>query len=296
MSTTLTPPPATPPQPPVEPPVTGDMPPAGPAPSRGPSSSARVIAGLTIAAGAALVLFTAGTGVVSTIVSGGAATSTISAPTAGVNLLEMDAAAADVEVSFGDVDEATLTVTGTGGAEAWELAREGDRLVVDSDRDWWSGWRLWGGSSRATLVLPASLAGLDAQLSVGAGALRADGEFGALALRADAGSVDAAGSATSLDARVSAGRVSVDLDGVREATVDVSAGRMSGTLSGTAPTSVTITAEAGGADLTLPRGGYAVSATQEAGSVVNGLTADPSSRNRVEVRVSAGSVVLREGR
>lgn len=294
MSTTLTPPPATPPGAPVEPPTTGGTPPTGPTST--PSSAARVIAGLTIAAGAGLLLFTAGTSVMSTIISGGAATSTISAPTAGVSMLEMDAAAADVEVSFGDVDEATLTVTGTGGAEAWELAREGDRLTVDSDRDWWSGWRLWGGSSRATLVLPADLAGIDAQLSVGAGALRADGEFGALALRADAGSIDAAGTATSLDARVSAGRVSVELDGVREATVDVSAGRMSGALAGTAPTSVTIAAEAGGVDLALPRGGYAVSSTQEAGSFVNGLTEDPSSRNLLEVRVSAGSVVLREGR
>ncbi|MGU3356761.1 hypothetical protein ACLBWJ_05890 [Microbacterium sp. M4A5_1d] len=294
MSTTLTPPPATPPGAPDGPPSAGGTPPT--VPTSTPSSAARVVAGLTIAAGAGLLVFTAGTSVVSTVVSGGTATSTISAPTAGVSFLEMDAAAADVEVSFGDVDEATLTVTGSGGAEAWELARDGDRLVVDSDRDWWSGWRLWGGTSRATLVLPDDLAGLDAQLSVGAGALRADGEFGALALRADAGSIDTAGSATSLDARVSAGRVSVELDGVREATVDVSAGRVSGSLAGTAPTSVTIAAEAGGVDLALPRGDYAVSSTQEAGSFVNGLNEDPSSRNRVEVRVSAGSVVLREGR
>ncbi len=294
MSTTLTPPPATPPGAADGPPSAGGPPPTGPTST--PSSAARVIAGLTIAAGAGLLVFTAGTSVVSTVVSGGTATSTISAPTTGVSILEMDAAAADVEVSFGDVDEATLTVTGTGGAEAWELARDGDRLVVDSDRDWWSGWRLWGGTSRATLVLPDDLAGLDAQLTVGAGALRADGEFGALALRADAGSIDTAGSATSLDTRVSAGRVSVELDGVREATVDVSAGRVSGSLAGTAPTSVTIAAEAGGVDLALPRGDYAVSSTQEAGSFVNGLTEDPSSRNRVEVRVSAGSIVLREGR
>lgn len=294
MSTTLTPPPATPPGAPDGPPSAGGPSPTGPTST--PSSAARVIAGLTIAAGAGLLVFSAGTSVVSTVVSGGTATSTISAPTTGVSMLEMDAAAADVEVSFGDVDEATLTVTGTGGAEAWELARDGDRLVVDSDRDWLSGWRLWGGTSRATLVLPDDLAGLDAQLTVGAGALRADGEFGALALRADAGSIDTAGSATSLDTRVSAGRVSVELDGVREATVDVSAGRVSGSLAGTAPTSVTIAAEAGGVDLALPRGEYAVSSTQEAGSFVNGLTEDPSSPNRVEVRVSAGSVVLREGR
>ncbi|SDQ27222.1 hypothetical protein [Microbacterium sp. cf332] len=293
MSTTLTPPPATPPGPPAEPAGARDPGSARPA---APSSAARAVAGLTVAAGAAVILFTAGTGVVSTVASGGAATSTLTAPVDGVGAIELDAAASDVEVSFGDVDEATLTVTGTGGADAWELNRTDDRLVVDSDRDWWSGWRLWGGSSRATLVLPVDLAGVDADLRVGAGSLRADGEFGALGVRAEAGSVDAAGTAESLTARVSAGRVAVDLDGVRTATVDVSAGRLSGTLAGSPPASLTVSAEAGGVDLTLPRGGYAVSSTEEAGSFISELTDDPSSRNTVHVRVSAGSVTLRESR
>lgn len=294
MSTTLTPPPATPPGPPTEPPATGGD--GTTPPTSSPSSAARVIAGLTVAAGAVTILFTVGTSVVSTVVSGAVETATLTAPTRGVSALEMDAAAADVEVSFGDVAEATLTVTGTGGASAWELSRAGDRLVVDSDRDWWSGWRLWGDSSRATLVLPADLAGLDAELSVGAGSLRVHGEFGALGLQADAGSVDAAGTATRLDARVSAGRVSLDLDGVREAAVEVSAGRVSGELGGAQPASVTIAAEAGSVDLALPRGGYAVSATEDAGSFVNDLTEDPSSSSTVDVQVSAGSVALREGR
>lgn len=285
MSTTLTPP-TTPPTPPAEPPRPGGQRPA-------PASGARAIAILTAVAGGALILGAMGTGVLSTVSSGTVETSTSTTETGGVTALAVDTSAADVEISFGDVDEATLTVTGVRGADAWRLARDGDILVVDSERDWWNGWNTWGDTSRATLVLPAELAGVDADLRVDAGQLRVEGDFGALALRVDAGSLDAVGSATTLDTNVSAGRASVELDGVTDAAVSLSAGRVTGSLTGAPPASVTVDAEAGAVDLTLPRGSYAVDARRDAGNFTNGLTEDSTSPHRVDVRVSAGSVSLR---
>ncbi|MEH3089974.1 MAG: hypothetical protein PGN24_10395 [Microbacterium arborescens] len=291
MSTTLTPPPATPTPP------TGGAPDgqAAPQPPTPPASGARAIAALTAAAGAGLLLFAAGTGIAGTLASGAVSTSTLTAPTRGVTMLDVDTAAADIRISFADVDEATLSVTGS-GADRWELVNRSGTLSLDSDRDFWSGWNPWNAPARATLVLPASLAGVDADLSAGAGAIRVDGSFGAVSLQVDAGSIDASGSATSLDAGVSAGRANLDLAGVAEATVRVSAGRVSGELTGPAPASLTVSAEAGSVDLTLPRARYAVSASQEVGSFTSGLTEDPASGNRVEVRVSAGSVHLGQAR
>lgn len=294
MSTTLTPPPATPPETPAGPPPGAPVA-SAPQPA-GPTPGSRAIAVLCAVAGGALILFAAGTAVMATVTSGAERTATLTAATSGVTALEVDTAAAEVEVSFGAVDEATLTVTGSRGADSWELSRSGGRLVVDSDRDWWGGWDLWGETARATLVLPETLAGVDADLRVGAGALRAGGEFGELELTVDAGSIDVSGTATTLDATVSAGRASLELDGVRDAVVQLSAGRVSGALTGAAPRSVAIDAEAGGVDLVLPAGRYAVSANEEAGSFTSGLAEDPSSNHRVEVTVSAGSVVLNPSR
>ncbi|QLD11305.1 hypothetical protein [Microbacterium oleivorans] len=293
MSTTLTPPPATPPETPAGPPDA----PVGTSPQpAAPSSGSRAIAVLCAAAGGALILFAAGTGVISTVTSGAERTATLTASTSGVTALEVDTAAAEVEVSFASVDEATLTVTGSRGADSWELSRSGDRLVVDSDRDWWGSWSLWGDSARATLVLPDTLAGVDADLRVGAGSMRVAGEFGDLELTVDAGSIDASGTAETVGTTVSAGRASIELHGVRDAVVQLSAGRVSGALTGTAPRSVTVDAEAGGVDLTLPAARYAVSASEEAGSFSSRLLEDPASAHRVEVTVSAGSVVLNPSR
>ncbi|KAA9089776.1 hypothetical protein [Microbacterium radiodurans] len=267
-----------------------------PAPPTRRPPGARAIAILTAAAGAAIIAVTLGTSAAATAVSGSVETAVLTAQTRGVSALEVDSSAADVEVSFAAVDEATLTITGAGGSDGWGMTRDGDRLVVDSDRDWWSGWKLWGDTSRATLVLPDRLTGLDADLRVGAGAMRIAGDFGALDLTVDAGSLDAAGTATALDTTVSAGRADVQLDGVQRAIVEVSAGRVTGSLTGSAPSTVSVSAEAGGIDLALPTGPYAVVATTEAGSFDNRLTEDAASAARVEVRVSAGSVVLRESR
>lgn len=285
MNTTPTPPPA--------PSPTLQNPPLAAGPRR---SAPRVIALLSAIAGGALILGTAGSAVASTVAGGSVDTSDLTTAVAGVSSIEVRSSAADLDVSFDDVATATLTVTGPRGANDWELSRDGDRLVVSSDRGWWGGWQFWEGGSSATLVLPEELSGSDADVEVGAGSVRVDGEFAALAVQVDAGSLDVSGSARDLSVTLAAGSAALDVADVRRASVDVDAGRVSGRLSGTAPRLVGIDASAGSVDLGLPAGAYAISADQDAGSFSHSLDEDSSSENRVDVRVEAGSVELTRSR
>lgn len=288
MNTTPTPPPA-----PVSAPPVAASGTTGASPRR---SAPRVIALLSAIAGGALILGTAGSAVASTVAGGNVDTSDLTAAVAGVSSIEVRSSAADLDVSYADVATATLTVTGPRGADDWELSRDGDRLIVSSDRGWWGGWQFWEGGSRATLVLPDELSGSDADVEVGAGSVRVDGDFASLAVRVDAGSLDVTGTVRDLSVAVAAGRATLAVADVREASIDVDAGRATGRLTGTTPRLVEIDASAGGVDLALPDDTYAISATQDAGSFSHSLDEDSTSENRIDVRVEAGSVDLTRSR
>ena len=133
----------------------------------------------------------------------------------------------------------------------------------------------------------------DADLSLSAGALRADGRYSSLDLDLSAGSMSVSGTAQSLDADVSAGRLVLDLDGVDEADLRLSAGAIGGELTGRAPQEVTVDVSAGRLELTLPDASYAVASDVSAGEFQNRLTVDAGSDHRVSVSVSAGFALLR---
>jgi len=215
---------------------------------------------------------------------------------AGVDGVDVDVTAGDLRIEFGGAEEATLVSSGVTG---WTLSHDGDRIVVASPDDPFSvglDW-LWQDRDRsATLTLPASLAGVDLDIDLSAGRVLADGEFGEAAFEMSAGSVELEGSATSLDADVSAGHAIVELEGVREAGITLSAGHLQGTLSGEAPSSVTVDVSAGSVDLTLPDQPYAIREDSGAGELdTNNLEVTSGARNQVDVRVSAGKVDLRAG-
>ncbi|GAA1636585.1 DUF4097 domain-containing protein [Microbacterium flavum] len=260
-------------------------------PSR-PRSSARVIAVLAIAFGALLIVGTLVLGAVSSARAAAVRTDVLTTDAAGIRDLDVDVAAADLTIVYRG-DGVSLQVTGA--ASDWTLRRDGERLVVSTDRTWWGGWSLFGREADvATLTLPASLerTALDADLAMSGGMLRAEGTYGELSLDLSAGAMDVSGSATDLDADVSAGRLSFDLSGARGADLKLSAGSVTGNLSGSAPRAVSIDASAGRLDLTLPSGAYAVASDVSAGEFRNDLTVDPDSPDRVEVSVSAGFVRL----
>lgn len=227
---------------------------------------------------------------------GGSATvaSTVTSSIDGITELDVEAGRGELVIEFADVEEAVLDVE---SRDTWTMQRESDELVVQSrDTLFDFGFDLcWSGCEprRVTLTLPRELEGLDAELSLGAGSLTADGAFGDVKLDVGAGEAKVSGSARAIDAEISAGAMEVDLADVREASFDVSAGKGEARLSGRAPDTVEIEVSAGSLALELPDAVYAVSADSSAGTVENALRTDPSSRNRVTADVSAGSLTLR---
>ncbi|MGU3646605.1 hypothetical protein ACLBXX_16705 [Microbacterium sp. C23T] len=283
MSTTLTPPPVVPDSP-VEPP-------------RPSSGGSRAVAIVVIVLGGIVLLGAGISAAVGTIASAAVHTSTRTADAAGVEELDVDAAAGTLRVEFSDVREAELEVTSSWGAGDWRLERDGDTLQVSSpDRDWF-GWRGWfgDGGADAVLRLPASLEGLDADISLAAGEFVTDGEFGELDLSLAAGSFNVTGSADSLSADVSAGRGTLELDGVREADLTVSAGSLDATLTGTAPDAIELDVSAGSLRLTVPEGEYDVRSEVSAGQFDNNIGSTPGASHTIDVQVSAGQAVLKSG-
>jgi len=289
MSTTLNPPPpATPADPP---PVPGQTP-----PQRPPSSAGRVVAILAIVFGSLVIVGAIVSAVVGTIVSASVHTTNRTVEVAGVDRLDIDAAAGSLRVEFGSVGEAELEVTSSWGADRWVLEREGGDLIVSSPRmwgPWWifGGW--FGGPGDAVLRLPQSLDGLDADITFSAGTLRVEGEFAELDLTMNAGRADIAGSAESLTADMNAGRADLELADVANATLTVNAGSLDAALTGSQPDEIGVDLSAGSLDLSVPEGDYVVTSDVSAGGFDNRIGSDPSASSTIHVEVSAGQVTLR---
>lgn len=285
MSTTMTPPPAAP-----ERATEAPQPPAG---------GSRVVAIVIIVLGAIVLLGAMTSAVIGTIASASVHTSTRSLDAAGVEDLGIDAAAGTLRVEFTDVQEAELEVTSSWGAENWRFERDGDSLeVAPPDRLGWFGWRGWfgDGGADAVLRLPSALEGLDADVSLAAGEFVTDGEFGELDLSLAAGSFDVSGSARSLSADVSAGRGTLELDGVSEAELTVSAGSLDAVLTGERPDVIDADVSAGTLRMTVPEGDYDVTSDVSAGEFDNGIGSTPGASSTIRVQVSAGQAVLESGR
>ncbi|HEY9307535.1 MAG TPA: hypothetical protein VIP82_06985 [Microbacterium sp.] len=285
MSTTMTPPPAAPER-------TAEAP-------RPPDGGSRVVAIVIIVLGAIVLLGAMTSAVIGTIASASVHTSTRSLDAAGVEDLGIDAAAGTLRVEFTDVQEAELEVTSSWGAENWRFERDGDSLEVASpDRLGWFGWRGWfgDGGADAVLRLPSALEGLDADVSLAAGEFVTDGEFGELDLSLAAGSFDVSGSAQLLSADVSAGRGTLELDGVSEAELTVSAGSLDAVLTGSRPDVIDADVSAGTLRMTVPEGDYDVTSDVSAGEFDNGIGSTPGASSTIRVQVSAGQAVLESGR
>jgi len=293
MSTTLNPPPpATPAGPP---PVPGQNPPGG-SPQRPPSSAGRVVAILAIVFGSLVIVGAIVSAVVGTIVSASVHTTNRTVEVAGVDRLDIDAAAGSLRVEFGSVREAELEVTSSWGADRWVFERDGGDLVVSSPRmwgPWWifGGW--FGGPGDAVLRLPQSLEGLDADITFSAGTLDVEGEFAELDLTMNAGRADIAGSAESLKADMNAGRADLELADVATANLIVNAGSLDAALTGSQPDEVTVDLSAGSLNLSVPEGDYVVTSDVSAGGFDNRIGSDPSASSTIHVEVSAGQVTLR---
>ena len=266
--------------------------PDGPPRPTGPRPAARVVAILTIALGAALIFGAFATSALGAIAGAARGSGTLTADAADVRTLTVDVAAADLSIVYGG-DRASLEVDGA--VADWRLRRDGDRLVVTTQRTWWSAIRPFGRSDTAVLTLPRSLerVALDGDLTLSAGALRVQGTYGTVDATVSAGSMELSGRAAALTADVSAGRLVVDLAGVDRAGFKLSAGSVEGSLTGSAPRTLTADLSAGRLALVLPDATYAVSTDAAAGDVENRLRVEPDSPRRISLTVSAGFASLR---
>lgn len=216
----------------------------------------------------------------------------------GITGIDLDLGGVDMRVEFGDVEDAQFDVSGSGN-NRWTLTRDGDELVVNSPEmkfGWWFGdW--FNDEQSVLLTLPDELrgAGLDADISLGAGSLDVQGDFGDVDVEMGAGALFITGSAESIDVDLGAGRAELELVDVSEADFTISAGHLEAELTGTAPHEVQFDVSAGSLELTLPDEEYDVRQDVSAGSLDNGLQTSPNARNSIVAGVSAGSAVLRPG-
>lgn len=285
MSTTVIPP--TPPAPPA-PEQTG--PPQRP----GPSNAAKAVAILAIIFGAFVIVGGLASTALSTVAAASVSTQSQTEAAAGVRMLDADVSAGSLRIEFADVSQAELDVTRAWGAGDWRLERTGSTLVIASPDDpWGSGWWWFGGSGDAVLRLPLSLEGADADLSLTAGSVAADGEFGDISLVLGAGSADVSGVADTIEADISAGSAEVDLSDVSDAALSVSAGSLDVTLGGATPEDVTLEVSAGSLTLTVPDDVYDIRSDVSAGDFENRIGSTAGAPNTIDVQVSAGQVVLR---
>ncbi|MCP3426774.1 hypothetical protein NBM05_12365 [Rothia sp. AR01] len=273
--------------------------PAGPRPAAAAPRRAGygvVVGVLTAVVGGIVLATSAGSETLAAAGSISRADSTQSADAAGITDLDVDADGALLTVGFGDVDQAVLEVR-NGARDGWRMQREGGELTVGKRDDWCLMW-CHREQEQAVLTLPESLndGSLNADLTLDAGELRADGRFADLETTVNAGALTVTGAARTLDADVSAGRADLELDGVAEGTFGVSAGRMTAELTGQAPTSVGLEVSAGSLDLTVPDAPYRVDVDRSAGSLDNRLDATGSPTSSITGELSAGNVTLRAGR
>ncbi len=255
-----------------------------------------VITVVTAAIGGAILLGTAASATVTGVAQLSRGDETRTADVAGVDSVEVDVDGADLTVRFTEDDEARLDVSGTDAA-SWRLDRDGDRLLVSGpEHRWnWFGGDWMRAGTTATLVLPDELRGSDAVLLLAAGALDVESDFGAVTVEVGAGSLSLDGSATTVDAELTAGRADISLDGVTEADFHVSAGRLVSELT-SAPDAVTLTVAAGSLALTVPDEEYDVRTAREAGSIRSDLSESPDATRTIVASVSAGSIELHRGR
>ncbi len=262
--------------------------------------SSRTIAIVASVVGGVVLLGVGATAAVATFGSMNASNSggTQSLDVSGITGIEVESNAADFELVFADVSEAQLDVSGN-STYRWEMSVEDGDLVIDSKRgffDFCIGWCNMG-EQQVTLTLPNELDSgkLDAELQLNAGTLNASGSWNDLAIEVAAGALEFDGSANSLDTSVSAGRAILNVEGARTADLEIAAGQLIAELTGRTPDEVSVDVSAGKLELTVPADVYDVRSDVSAGSLDNRLDTSSRSSHRIEVSVSAGSAVLRDG-
>ena len=215
----------------------------------------------------------------------------------GITHVKLDAPVGDVTINCSGTSDFTLTQQKV--SEKWNLERDGDTVKVSRNSPFWPVQiNLFGlfsqENEKVTLSIPeaACQQNLDADLKLSAGNLNADARFGALNMDMSAGDATLSGTASSITARLSAGNLTMNLDGTKQADLHMSAGNIKGSLS-QVPEKLKIDSSAGSLELALPAGNYSVNSNVSAGHFDNQLTTDSQgTKSQVDIRMSAGDAKL----
>lgn len=274
---------------------TSTLTPAGPR-TQPPPRNTWVSTLITVSGAIAIVVLVLGA-VLTSLRAQGTGESLHTANADGVTTLDLRVSGVQMDVVFGETDEATLDVETTGWFDMnrWRLERQGSDTLRVSNNQGFSFWPRWG-SDRvlATLTLPAELEGrLDSRLDLSAGSLEMMGDVQDLDISVAAGSLTFEGASTALSVDVAAGEAFVATADPHSVAIDISAGRSVTTISGQAPSSSTLSVSAGDAILRVPDEEYNVTGSASAGTRTIDVRTNSASPYAMDVDVSAGSAVVR---
>jgi hypothetical protein len=256
-----------------------------------------------LAIGSALVVLLVGTGILQVAQSAQAAASGDDSGVYDVaepfTALELEVDAAELTVSYADVDEARFDFDSGGSSLRFDQRMHGDTLRVSvGDRGWWPvhlfdlGDLSRLGSASLRVTLPRDLQPLALDVDSSAGAVRVDGDFTRVEIGSSAGSIDLAGSAESVSLESSAGSItarSLDVSGPVE--TESSAGGTDLEFA-SLPSAISVESSAGNVRVALPDGEYELRTDTSFGTVAQGLRSTPGADRRYTFETSAGDLTL----
>ncbi|WP_167046860.1 DUF4097 family beta strand repeat-containing protein [Salinibacterium sp. ZJ454] len=212
--------------------------------------------------------------------------------------IRLDADASDVDVSFADVSEPTITFdqTDSNRAVTFEQGVRGDelRIVANSRGGFFPfGFWPWGVSDSSTidLVLPEAMndGSLSLDLTSAAGNMSVDGDFADVTVSLTAGNLDLVGSADVATLESTAGNVRIDDFAATELTVDSTAGDVRVELT-ELPDELQFSSVAGNQEVVLPDGEYRINTDTVAGNVTIDVPSDPNAERVYHFESVAGDI------
>lgn len=211
--------------------------------------------------------------------------------------VRVDVDASNVNVSFGNVDEPSITFDqgDSNRAVTFEQEVRGVELrIVAQTRGGFFPFGIWPwgmDTSRLDVVLPAELndGSLGIAVSSAAGNVSLDGAYDDVTLELTAGNLDLSGSATALSIDATAGDVRVDDYTASDVRIDTTAGNVMLDFA-ELPDEITASSVAGDQEIVLPDGEYRIETDTTAGEVSIDAPSDPDAARTYSFSTVAGDI------
>ncbi len=213
---------------------------------------------------------------------------------AEVDRVSVESERTQLSVVFGDVTEAELRNNSNGLAvgDMWIDENTLHVEVAGSHHDLTALSGCEGACFELVLPKPRGADPFDLDFEVTAGSADIHGDFGDITGQLQAGQLTLAGSARSAKLNGSAGSLAADLRGVEEFAFEIQAADAKFNLSGVQPRQVTAKVNAGDAQVTLPRGEYALAVEAGLGDFTTDVQHVADAASTIGGEVSLGSFTV----